>query len=233
MEDEIREFLETRRSSRAERPCIRYRKGVFELVVPEDMKLDEQKFLSRNFNWIRDRLPEAREYRRKVPDWDLSEGGRISVLGTERKISIEKRRTGRVSEEEILLAEHLVDRNSVRERLEETLRKHAREKFHEKVERFSGGIDGEYGRIFVRDQDTRWGSCSGEDNLNFNWRLVLCPEKVLEYVVVHEFVHLEVPDHSDRFWSRVEELMPDYREQKKWLSENSARLVYDRLRETQ
>ncbi len=74
-----------------------------------------------------------------------------------------------------------------------------------------------YGRITIREQKTRWGSCSSEGNLNFNWKLVLMPERVLDYVVVHELAHRREMNHSERFWAVVAAVLPDYRERRQEL----------------
>lgn len=74
-----------------------------------------------------------------------------------------------------------------------------------------------YNRIAIRDQKTRWGSCSGKGNLNFNWKLILMPPEILDYVVVHELAHRIEMNHSARFWAQVETILPDYRERRKWL----------------
>jgi hypothetical protein len=83
----------------------------------------------------------------------------------------------------------------------------------------------EVNRIQIRDQRTRWGSCSPAGNLSFNWRLVLAPFEVLDYVVVHEVCHLREANHSRRFWRLVESRRPEWREQKAWLNEHGAELL--------
>ena len=75
-----------------------------------------------------------------------------------------------------------------------------------------------FDRIAIRDQRTRWGSCSTSGTLSFNWRLALAPREVLDYVVVHEVCHLREPNHSQRFWSLVQTRRPRWREHRDWLS---------------
>jgi predicted metal-dependent hydrolase len=79
--------------------------------------------------------------------------------------------------------------------------------------------------IQIRDQRSRWGSCSTRGTLSFNWRLVLAPFDVLDYVVVHELCHLREPNHSRRFWKLVESRRPDWRRQRDWLNEHGPELL--------
>lgn len=77
-----------------------------------------------------------------------------------------------------------------------------------------------YGTITIREQKTRWGSCSAKGNLNFNWKLVLMPPEILDYVVVHELAHRLQMNHSAAFWAEVGKILPDYRERRQWLKVN-------------
>lgn len=79
-------------------------------------------------------------------------------------------------------------------------------------------------QIKITSAKTRWGSCSSNGSLNFTWRLVMAPLDVIDYVVVHELVHLHVKDHSRKFWSAVESIYPEYKIQRKWLRENGDKL---------
>ncbi len=76
----------------------------------------------------------------------------------------------------------------------------------------------------IKDQKTRWGSCSRKGNLNFNWRLVMAPLRVIDYVVIHELCHLEFLDHSKNFWDMVNSFMPGYKKATEWLKKNGRSL---------
>ena len=82
-----------------------------------------------------------------------------------------------------------------------------------------------YTRLAIRGQRTRWGSCSARGTLSINWRLVLAPPPVLDYVVVHELCHLREPNHSPRFWALVEARRPDWRTQRDWLRDHGEELL--------
>ena len=77
-----------------------------------------------------------------------------------------------------------------------------------------------YGTVTIREQKTRWGSCSTKGNLNFNWKLVLMPPEILDYVVVHELAHRIQMNHSAAFWVEVGKILPDYKERRQWLKVN-------------
>lgn len=99
-------------------------------------------------------------------------------------------------------------------------KKQARAVITSYVTHYAGILSVTYGRIFIKEQKTCWGSCSSKRNLNFNWKLILMPEEILEYVVVHELAHLFEMNHSKAFWGIVESILPDYKERRKWLNEN-------------
>ena len=96
----------------------------------------------------------------------------------------------------------------------------ARDIFTRKTEYYARIMGVSYGRISIREQKTRWGSCSSQGNLNFNWRLIFAPENVLDYVVVHELAHRKEMNHSKAFYAIVESVLPDYRVSRKWLRDN-------------
>ena len=101
--------------------------------------------------------------------------------------------------------------------IEAFYRRAARKKIIERTAWYAKLMGVTYGRISIRAAKTRWGSCSGAGNLNFNWKLVLMPPEVLDYVVVHELAHRKEMNHSERFWKVVEAEMPDYMEKRQLL----------------
>ena len=95
----------------------------------------------------------------------------------------------------------------------------------QRVRKYAAIIGVTVGRITIRNQKTRWGSCSSKGNLNFNCLLMLCPEEIRDYVVVHELCHRKELNHSSRFWNEVACIMPDYAQHRKWLKENGGSLI--------
>lgn len=103
-------------------------------------------------------------------------------------------------------------------------RQAAREYFAGRCEYYRQFTGGSYARITIRDQKTRWGSCSSTGTLSFNYRLMFAPLRVLDYVVVHELCHLTHMNHSREFWSLVASVQPDYKIYRRWLREHGREL---------
>lgn len=95
----------------------------------------------------------------------------------------------------------------------------------QRVAKFAPIVGVTVGRITIRHQKSRWGSCSAKGNLNFNCLLMLCPEEVRDYVVVHELCHRKELNHSPAFWAQVASVLPEYRAQSRWLKENGRKII--------
>ena len=104
----------------------------------------------------------------------------------------------------------------------------AKEIIPQKLSHFAPLVGVDYGKVTIRSQHSRWGSCSSKGNLNFNCLVSLCPPEVVDYVVVHELCHRKQMNHSAAFWSEVERVLPDYRLRKQWLKDHGTCLI-DRL----
>ena len=98
-----------------------------------------------------------------------------------------------------------------------TLAEQALKLIPQRVEYFARQVGVTYGRITIRNQKTRWGSCSSKGNLNFNCLLMLAPTEILDYVVVHELCHRKEMNHSKAFWGEVEKVLPEYKKSVNWL----------------
>ena len=100
-------------------------------------------------------------------------------------------------------------------------KKAAYKKISERVKWYAQKSGFKYNRINITNAQKRWGSCSYKGNLNFSWRLIMAPLLVVDYVVIHELVHLEEKNHTKNFWNKIKVLMPEYERYDKWLKENS------------
>ena len=121
------------------------------------------------------------------------------------------------------------EKHAVVERLSEAelrrLKQQARPHITARLEHFAPRLGVDYGRIAIRSQRSRWGSCSGKGYLNFNCLLLLAPPEVLDYVVVHELCHRLEMNHSPRFWAQVRRILPDYQASRRWLRQNGEALL--------
>jgi predicted metal-dependent hydrolase len=119
----------------------------------------------------------------------------------------------------------LVPAGDPRPALERFYRRAARAEIAPRLDRATELAGSAYSGLDIRAQRTRWASCSPSGRMSFNWRLLLAPERVLEYVVWHEVCHLEILEHSPRFWALLERRWPGYRDDREWLRRNGATLV--------
>lgn len=185
--------------------------GTVELVVPNEAKISEAwEFAQTKTAWLQNRLVGIR---RPIP---FADGARFPFQGRELRI---RRLDGRHAPirrtDDELLVTTRPDRLPAR--VGRWLRAQAGDEIRWRVAEKTGLLGYKYKRITIRDQQTRWGSCSGSGNLNFSWRLILAPEHVLDYVVAHEVAHLAEMNHGKRFWAHVADLCDDPGNARAWL----------------
>ncbi|UWG50710.1 putative metal-dependent hydrolase [Halalkaliarchaeum sp. AArc-CO] len=215
-----------RRSSNATEPRIDV--GIHEItvVLPEGVSADPEQLLLENGHWVVAKKRKFDRYREQVPERKFEEGTTFPFLGEPHEIVVEVRSAAEIVDRTIRLAEHNVERTSLKRALETFYRRKAREQFEEYAGHYAAEMGVEYDRIEVRNQRTKWGSCSTNGTIGLNWRLMMAPPEIVEYVVIHELAHIQEPNHSEAFWSLVERYDPEYRAHKNWLAENSTRLVF-------
>ena len=159
----------------------------------------------------------------------LENGDILYYLGEKRTLTVIREPRSRakvkcVMDRILMWIPYEADYRYKREQLEKWYRKEAFALISEKAEEFAKPLSVHFERISIKDQKSRWGSCSSKGNLNFNWRIIMAPEPVCDYVVIHELCHLVFMDHSANFWNLVESICPGYKQYKKWLKENGQKL---------
>lgn len=218
----IPEFLEIgtnriplviRRNRRAKRIYLRYNPAehAFSLTLPQRTRVaDGVDFIHTKSDWISETLQQMPQKK------NLKPGVVIPVLGEKTRIRHvpDMRGVFALKDGELRVSG---SREHLQRRIEDALKKIARNEIAELAHYKAAQIGRKVNRITLRDTRSRWGSCSSERNVMFSWRLVFAPYEVLDYVVSHEIAHLRHMDHSSRFWDTVEDLCPDYDEWKDWL----------------
>ena len=184
--------------------------------------------------WIVEKLKAARENQNKVKKKELINGATISLLGKEYELRVEEVLIRGASVKfdgsvfNIRLNKDLNyegKQQFIKEVLTLWMRKKAKEVFEGRTKYYANELKLFPKRITIKDQKTLWGSCSSKDNINFNWRLIMSPIEILDYVVVHELCHLKHRNHSKEYWDYVEETTPDYADRRKWLKDNGGALM--------
>jgi predicted metal-dependent hydrolase len=209
-----------RRSARASRVRVNVSAhgGSVEVVLPARAPEREAAAAIRELRpWIERRLADAHRVRARV----AARGDTLPYLDESLEVVAQRGRT-RVHRSGDRL---LVPAGDARPALERFYRRAARAEIAERLDRATARAGTSYADLSIRAQRTRWASCSPEGRMSFNWRLMLAPERVLEYVVWHEVCHLQIADHSRRFWKLLERHWPGYRDDRRWLRLNGATLV--------
>jgi predicted metal-dependent hydrolase len=212
-----------RRSDRARRLRIVVAPKGVEVVLPRRMALREaEKFVEEKRPWIERTLRAYRAAEAEFPPARLVDGGEVPYLGfhLSLRVNVEPWRTrAGVSRRGGTLHVGLREagEDHVREALVRWYRRQARTEIAERLDWATLRTGAGYTKLQIRDPSSRWASCSSTGAMSFSWRLLLAPEQVLAYVVEHEVAHLDVMDHSRRFWKLLERRCPDFEEQERWL----------------
>ena len=161
------------------------------------------------------------ENRREHP---VTDGSPFMIEGKPHALRLSRgaRVRGEVTETELRLTLPRPDSDpDVRAAIRSVLSTRALERIRQRLSYYVPRIGRGPGRVTIREQKSRWGSCSAKGNLNFNWKLIMAPPEALDYVVIHELCHLYEFNHSPRFWALVAAQMPDYEFWKKWLKQHA------------
>ena len=210
-----------KRRQNAKRLTMRVRDGEVHATAPASLKTqDAEAFIAQHFDWVKKQLDQDAMAMAQLEDaqpaiWyrgvltpvvlcrDPNHLGRSKIITTPDQITIHMAADSRLRPARLL---------------ENWLKTQARQQIKTALDDVLPELGQAPVPLSIRDQKTRWGSCSTTRRLSFNWRLIMAPPAALHYVVVHEAVHLIHHDHSSRFWGKVAEMMPDYRHHKDWLN---------------
>lgn len=213
-----------RRSDRARRVRVRVdeESGV-EVVLPRRSAEREAAAAIRQLRpWIERRIAELERTRAAV----AARGATVPYLGETLALVAEPGRTQvHRSGERLLVPGSPAGGEEARAALERWYRRRAHAEIAPRLDAATAQAGTRYTKLTIRGQRTRWASCSTNGGMSFNWRLLLAPAPVLDYVVWHEVCHLEVMDHSPRFWNLLASRWPDYKAHQAWLRRHGATLV--------
>jgi predicted metal-dependent hydrolase len=213
-------------SSDAAQPRIDVNIHEIKIVIPENGTTNPHEFVRKNRDWIGEKWHKYTEYRDRAPERTFEPQETFPYRGDQRVLDIHDVPEHNITDEKIILSERKITETSIQNELETLFRNRARALFDELASKHAEQMNVEYEGLAVRNQRTRWGSCSPKQNLNFNWRLIMAPPEIAEYVVVHELAHLRETNHTKRFWRIIRDQLPDYRERANWLEEHGIELIF-------
>jgi predicted metal-dependent hydrolase len=221
------------RSKTARKRRVRVGLAGVEVVQPEARDVGEiEAFLVAHGEWIIGQLERIERFR-SVRKPQRIGVGELLYRGMPTPVCVEdivrRQGTNKIVFEQgcLVIIRGRGSRTSPAKSLENWLRKQARTEIARHLDVVTRRLKQYPRKVYIMDQRTKWGNCSGLQNLSFNWRLIMAPDFVMQYLVTHEAVHLAVPDHSRRFWLTVQSLCPDMERARQWLCANSHQLFLD------
>ena len=194
-------------------------------------------FVEAKADWIIQKRREVAEHQSKKREHTYQSGDVFLYLGEEYELTLVAAGRKRVELVRVEEAKEATDGNSqncnrlvlyttsfeprnIEKHIKEWYKKQATEYITSRVNYYADMIPGEHTGITMENRKGRWGSCSSTRELTFNWRLMLAPPEIIDYVVVHELCHLKHMDHSPAYWKAVGNVLADYKERREWLKEN-------------
>ena len=193
------------------------------------------KIVEKRVRWIIQKQEKIKRLNAEMPKKEFVSGESFPYLGREYRLKVIKSTDDKCCPCKLISGRFYVEINNkcsgkaaskiAKEKMVEWYMGRAKEKISERVQKYAGPIGIIPQKIIIRHQEKRWGSCSHSGVLRFNWKVIMAPISVLDYVIVHELCHLVIKDHSDKFWNKLSSIVPDYRKKRQWLKENSFRLT--------
>jgi hypothetical protein len=220
----------TKRSARARCVRLEVRSATgLTVVVPNYYSITQiPDLLQANRDWILRTLASYCQLRPPAIGKELKSGDTLPYLGQDLKVVIRQNQGNGDTvklERNRLIVSLGAKKGRLALALEQWYRMQAVQLIGERADKLSARCRLSYNGLIIRGQKSRWGSCSSKGNLSFNWKLIMAPEPVIDYVITHELLHLKEMNHTKRFWQLVAEHCPRWREHRKWLKDHEAGLV--------
>lgn len=207
--------------------------GVVRIKAPKGT--DESvvlKILIKKGDWILKKIDEMFTKSKRIEKRSYEDGEEILFLGKLLKLTIYRRDLTKtnisiVNNELIISVPNKFEIEEISALVEKYYRKELKKIIDKRIGFYQNNFKIKPKNITIKSQKTRWGSCSSERNINFNWKLIMAPIEIIDYLIVHEMSHLVHMNHSKSFWSLVGKIMPDYKKRQNWLNENGFLLTLD------
>ena len=220
--------VEVSRTSRKKSASIELTGRGVTVTVPESLSDKRiRDLVTKRSAWIKSKLQEQS----KQPGYRAREyvsGESFPYLGKNYRLKIRKDDQPSVKLKHgylnVTLAEG-ASQEAIKNLVEAWYASHALNQLRGKTARLAREIGVSPGKIKVRTYKRRWGSCSSEGDISYNWRIILAPHRIVDYVVIHELCHLRRHDHSKKFWRLVKHYAPDYEHRRAWLKQHAVTLV--------
>lgn len=217
------------RTNRRKSASIKVKESYITVTVPKWARLsDIELLIAKKSDWIKKQLL-RQSAAIALSQRDYTEGEKLYYRGRQLTLSLQNN-----SEESISIkGEQLIistikgkqATQSTKELISNHFKELANQELVERTERFAKMIGTTYTAIRVKQYKSRWGSCSNQGLISYNWRIIIAPDPVIDYIVIHELCHLIEHNHSPRFWSLVGQFSPNYKEQRNWLRKKGLLLV--------
>lgn len=217
---------EVRYSEDATQPRIDVDIHGVRVILPAGSDIDPQELVEDNAQWVFEKWRNYQTHREQAPSRSFEPGEMFPYRGQELPVLVRNVEQSDVTSDGFVLAADAVESAGIPDVLESLYRREARSVFESRIDFYANEMEVEPGKLELRNQRTRWASCSPQRTLSFNWRLVMAPDDVIDYVVIHELAHLREQNHTRRFWNIVQQHDPEYNKHVDWLAENSARLIF-------
>ena len=222
----VAEVIRTHRTRSA---SIKIDEGALTVVVPCELPIERiQKLISDKKRWIKEKLY-LQQQARPTSTREFVSGESLPYLGRNYRLKV---KNGHYQPAKLVqgclvvtIPEDVDGPDIVRNAVLRWYRAHALGRFQSKAKRWASVLGVEPRSISIKAFKSRWGSCSAEGNIVLNWRVIMAPNRIVDYVVAHELCHLRHYDHSAQFWKALGKVIPDYIECKEWLKANGVDLV--------